>query len=299
MKLLYPTHMKEYELIDTGGFEKLERFGAYVIMRPESQAVWDKSLPSAEWKRRAHAVYTLGDNGESITGDNRDRGTWERKNNMPEQWMFSYSYADMRLALKLALTSFGHIGIFPEQSENWNYIHDTLHSFHMNTPRVLNLFAYTGAASLAAKSAGADVVHVDSVKHTVSWARENMEASGLSNIRWIVEDALKYAKREVNRGNSYNGIILDPPKYGRGPKGERWLLDMYINEIMGLCSQLLAKKNAFLLLNLYSMGYSAVIADNLIRSHFGRNIENEFGELYIADTFKKPLPLGVYSRFRR
>jgi 23S rRNA (cytosine1962-C5)-methyltransferase len=162
---------------------------------------------------------------------------------------------------------------------------------------VLNLFAYTGGASLAAKRAGADVVHVDSVKQVVSWARENMEASGLDNIRWIVDDALKFVKREVKRGNKYQGLILDPPAYGRGPDGEKWLLEENINELLKLCSQLLDKEQHFFILNLYSLGFSALIVDNLIEGNFGRMQHPEYGELYLADQFNKRLPLGVFYRF--
>jgi 23S rRNA (cytosine1962-C5)-methyltransferase len=164
-------------------------------------------------------------------------------------------------------------------------------------PNVLNLFAYTGIASLAAKTAGADVTHVDSVKQVINWSRENMELSGLNNIRWVVEDALKFVQREVRRGNKYNGLILDPPAYGRGPEGEKWLLEENLNDLLRLCAQLLKEKNFFFIINLYSLGFSALIVENLIKAHFGTQINHEFGELYISDSFDKKLPLGVFSRF--
>lgn len=218
---------------------------------------------------------------------------------MPEQWFIGYQYEEMNLKFRLGLTSFKHVGIFPEQAANWNYIYDTVKSFNVNEPKVLNLFAYTGGASIAAKSAGADVTHVDSVKQVITWSRENMEASGLDNIRWIVEDALKFCRREVKRGKKYNGIILDPPAYGRGPDGEKWVLEENIAEIMELCSNLLEEENAFLILNLYSMGFSAVIADNLIKSYFPDIKNCEYGELIVPEKSGKNLPLSIYARFKR
>jgi 23S rRNA (cytosine1962-C5)-methyltransferase len=163
---------------------------------------------------------------------------------------------------------------------------------------VLNLFAYTGGASLAAKTTGADVVHVDSVKPVVGWARENMEASGLDNIRWVVEDVMKYVRREVKRGNLYNGIILDPPAYGRGPDGEKWVLEEDINELIQHCTALLSPEKSFLVLNLYSMGFSALVANNLIDSFFSNVAFREYGEFYFPDHSGKKLPLGTFLRIR-
>lgn len=297
MNLLQPTCWTDYELIDSGDNEKLERFGKYVVRRPEPQAVWRKSLSEAEWERKADA-YFKKEKGK-VSQDGNDRGTWIQRKGMPDQWFIDYNYKEMRLRFRLGLTSFKHVGIFPEQAENWNFIYDTLRGMNVNEPKVLNLFAYTGGASIAAKSAGADVIHVDSVKQVISWSRENMEASGLDGIRWIVEDALKFCRREVKRGKKYNGIILDPPAYGRGPDGEKWVLEDNIAEIMNLCSELLEKDNSFLVLNLYSMGFSAVIADNLIKDYFPDVKECEFGELVISERSGKRLPLSVYARFRR
>lgn len=297
MNLLQPTCWTDYELIDSGDNEKLERFGKYVVRRPEPQAVWRKSLSEAEWETKADA-YFKKEKGK-VSQDGNDRGTWIQRKGMPDQWFIDYNYKEMRLRFRLGLTSFKHVGIFPEQAENWNFIYDTLRGMNVNEPKVLNLFAYTGGASIAAKSAGADVTHVDSVKQVISWSRENMEASGLDGIRWIVEDALKFCRREVKRGKKYNGIILDPPAYGRGPDGEKWILEDNIAEIMNLCSELLEKDNSFLVLNLYSMGFSAVIADNLIKDYFPDVRECEFGELVISERSGKRLPLSVFARFGR
>lgn len=287
----------DYELIDSGDYEKLERFGKYVIRRPEPQAVWRRSLPEAEWEVKADATFRK-EKGK-LSQDGNDKGVWIQKRGMPDQWFISYDYKEMHLKFRLGLTSFKHVGIFPEQAENWNFIYDTIQDIKEPEPRVLNLFAYTGGASIAAKSAGADVTHVDSVRQVITWSRENMEASGLDNIRWIVEDALKFCRREVKRGKKYHGIILDPPAYGRGPDGEKWVLEDNIAEIMALCSSLLEDKSSFLILNLYSMGFSSVIAENLIKDYFPDVRDCECGELIVPEQSGKNLPLSVYARFRR
>lgn len=297
MQLLEPNHWKEYELIDSGDYEKLERFGKYVLRRPEPQAVWRRSLPEREWHSLTDA-YFKKEKAKSST-DGNDRGEWILKKGMPEQWFINYEYKEMRLSFRLGLTSFKHVGIFPEQASNWNFIYDTLCSLMIKEPKVLNLFAYTGGASIAAKSAGADVTHVDSVKQVITWSHENMQASGLDNIRWIVEDALKFCRREVKRGKKYHGIILDPPAYGRGPDGEKWVLEENIAEVMSLCADLLDCSHSFLILNLYSMGFSSVIAENLIKDYFPDVDFCEYGELIVPDRAGRRLPLSVYARFVR
>lgn len=297
MVLLNPEYWTDYELIDSGNYEKLERFGKYVIARPEPQAVWRKTLTNQEWERISDAIFQHDKN--KIVLNENDRGKWIQKRGMPDQWFINYQYKDMKLKFRLGLTAFKHVGIFPEQAANWNFIYDTIHAIKEQPVSVLNLFAYTGGASLAAKSAGADVTHVDSVRQVVTWSRENMEASGLDNIRWVIEDALKFCRREVKRGKTYNGIILDPPAYGRGPDGERWILEENISELMELCSQLLSNHNSFLILNMYSMGFSSVIAENLIKDYFQYAGQCEYGELVIPDKSEKRLPLSIYARFRK
>ncbi len=297
MQLSEPFFWKEYELIDSGEYEKLERFGQYVVRRPEPQAVWRKSLDEAAWKSRTKAFFKK-EKGKS-TSDGNDRGEWICQKDMPDRWFINYQYKEMKLSFRLGLTSFKHVGVFPEQADNWNYIYDTLHGFKTDDSPVLNLFAYTGGASLAARSAGAEVTHVDSVKQVISWSRENMEASELNNIRWVVEDVMKYCRREAKRGKKYAGIILDPPAYGRGPDGEKWILEENIAELMSLCSELLREKDSFLILNLYSMGFSSVIAENLIKDYFPTVKKIEFGELVIPEQSGKRLPLSVYARFKR
>jgi 23S rRNA (cytosine1962-C5)-methyltransferase len=301
IQLLTPSHWKDYELIDTGGLEKLERFGKYTLARPEPQAVWEKALPETEWERLSHARYRRTRGIDPSKQEPGEKGDWKLKPGMPDQWMISYSYKGMHLKFRLGLTAFGHIGVFPEQAVNWNYIYDYLNASRVtrHASRVLNLFAYTGGASLAARAAGAEVVHVDSVKPVVTWAKEDMENSGLNGIHWVVEDALKFVRREVKRGNRYNGIILDPPAYGRGPEGEKWILQDSINEMVRACSQLLDPEPGFFILSLYSMGFSALIADSLSQSHFGIIPEQETGELYFTDRSGKKLPLGTFLRFKK
>jgi 23S rRNA (cytosine1962-C5)-methyltransferase len=289
IKQLSPTDWVDYELIDCGAFEKLERFGNYTIRRPEPQAVWKKSLSDQEWDKQADASF-------SRDKSHPEKGVWQKKGSMPDRWNISYQYGNMQLKFRLALTAFKHVGIFPEQAENWKFIYDQVKA---KTPgaKVLNLFAYTGGASLAAKAAGADLTHVDSVKQVIQWSRENMESSGLQDIRWVVEDALKFVKREVKRGNKYCGIILDPPAYGRGPDGEKWVLEEQIDELITLCAELLEQKDSFLILNLYSMGLSVLIAETLVKQHFKQDTAAEMGELYVQDKNNHSLPLGTFYRF--
>ncbi len=284
----------DYELIDSGDFEKLERWGKFVTVRPEPQAIWRKSLSESEWGDMATAVFRKDARSD-------DRGEWRVGRSMPPRWTVGFDYRDMHLRMRLGLTSFKHVGLFPEQAENWKFIYDTCSDMvaRGRRPRVLNLFAYTGGATLAARSAGVDVTHVDSVKQVVSWSRENMELSGLSDVRWIVDDALKFVRREVKRGNHYDGIILDPPAYGRGPDGEKWILEENIGEMLECCARLLAPRDSFLVLNLYSMGLSAMLSRSAVNQIFGRPAQEQFGELYFTDRGGKCLPLGVYYRFKR
>ena len=284
------TKFDDYCLIDTGDGEKLERFGGYTLRRPEPQAIWRKSMTEQQWQAAADASFMRDTRSE-------ERGEWRLKPNMPSRWHICYNYKDMHLKMRLGLTSFKHVGIFPEQAANWNFIYDSCKQ--IDNPKVLNLFAYTGGATLAARAAGADVTHIDSVKQVVTWSRENMESSNLQGIRWIVEDALKFVQREVRRGNRYNGIILDPPAYGRGANGEKWVLEENITQMLECCAELLEKQSAFLVLNLYSMGLSSTLARTAVRQCFGVPKEEECGELYFEDKAGKQLPLGTYYRFRR
>ena len=292
IQLVTPALWPEYELIDSGNFRKLERFGEFVLARPEPQAIWDKSMSDDAWEERAHASF-------SRDRQSPERGEWQTTPDMRDPWYVSFRQSGLNLKFKLALTAFKHVGLFPEQADNWTYIYDKIHalSAHVARPNVLNLFAYTGGASLAARQAGADVTHVDAVKPVISWARENMDHSELDNIRWVVEDAVKFVRREVRRGNHYNGIILDPPAYGRGPEGEKWVLEEHLNGLLKSCADLLDRTDFFFIINLYSLGFSSLIVDNLMGQIFGNVPNPEWGELAVTDQFQKRLPLGVFYRF--
>jgi len=289
MQLLTPQNFKDYELIDVGGFEKLERFGQYITIRPEPQAVWDKTLSNAEWEKRAHIKFISRSSSS---------GEWKKLKQMPDQWQMRYDInnSDASIKFRLGLTSFKHVGIFPEQASNWDFIYESIKKMTVPQPKVLNLFAYTGGASLAAKAAGADITHVDSIKQVVTWSKENMDISGLDNIRWVVEDALKFVKREEKRGNKYNGIILDPPAFGHGPNGEKWKLEDNINEMIAGVINLLDDKEHFMILNAYSLGFSSLIIENLLKKKAGKHLN--IGELYLQATEGNKLPLGVFGRFR-
>ncbi len=296
---LTPTNFSDYALIDCGNFWKLERFGQFITIRPEPQAVWDPSLPMSEWEKQAHVKFVPKSSSS---------GEWKKLKQMPDQWIIRYEKNNRlqnvkdtpetgEIRLRMGLTSFKHVGVFPEQAVNWDYINESIGRMKTGSPKFLNLFAYTGGASLAARAAGAETYHLDSIKQVVTWARENMELSNLDNIRWIVEDALKFVKREVKRGSKYNGIILDPPAYGHGPAGEKWKLEDNLNELMKNVLQLLDEKQHFLILNAYSLGFSSMILQNLVQQNF-KPRNTEIGELYLEDSFGKKLPLGAFARFR-
>ena len=312
MTIEYPSgQWQDYELIDSGNFEKLERFGRYCLIRPEPKALWDKTLSNNEWERAAHVKFAPGA-GFGRAGK-EDSGTWNFLKKMDDQWYIDYKgYAKEKwpgFSLRLGLTAFKHVGVFPEQAPNWEYIYcntkalvERANREGLPAPKVLNMFAYTGAASLAAKVAGADVTHLDSVRQVVTWARGNMEASHLDGIRWIIEDAMKFAKREAKRGNKYQGIILDPPAYGHGPDGERWKLDECLFEMMKAVSSILAPQNSFMVLNLYSNGFSALLGETVVNQAFGLKIgdaEVMSGELSLKDKFGKSLPLSIFVRLKR
>jgi 23S rRNA (cytosine1962-C5)-methyltransferase len=291
ISLLSPTHWKDYELIDCGDFEKLERFGNLILSRPEPQAVWKKTLSEQEWKKQTHIRFK----GRSATS-----GEWIKSaSQIPDRWNVSYTNDEVTINLRLGLTSFKHVGVFPEQAVNWDYISSSVKKFKTPNPKVLNLFAYTGAASLIAKAAGADTTHVDSIKQVVNWANENQELSNLKDVRWVVEDALKFVKRELKRGKKYNGIILDPPAFGHGPNGEKWKLEDHIQEMMQEVVQLLDEKEHFLILNTYSLGFSSVIVENLVKTSFPQVQNLETGELFLQATSGIKLPLGVFGKFNK
>ena len=296
----FPTQeWKDYELLDSGGGMKLEKFGGFVLARPEPKALWDKDMSEEQWGSMTHTRFTPGA-GFGKAGK-EDSGTWDRLRKMPDQWWIRYRNY---FSLRLGLTSFKHVGVFPEQAANWDYIFSQtsrIAASQETRPKVLNLFAYTGAASLAARKAGADVTHLDSVRQVVTWAHENQDRSGLDGIRWVVEDAMKFARREAKRGNVYQGIILDPPAYGHGPDGEKWKLDECLFDLMKDVGKILAPQNSFMVLNLYSNGFSAALGETVVRQalSLSPDFPLDSGELALMDSFGKVLPLSIFVRLRR
>lgn len=290
LQLLTPLHWKDYELLDCGKAEKLERFGELVLIRPEPQAIWDKGLQEKEWERLADIRFRP----KSAT-----TGNWiKKKPSLPDRWLIHYQTQDLDLRFRLALTAFKHVGIFPEQAVNWDYIASSLKKLRSPEPKFLNLFAYTGGASLAARQAGAVTTHVDSIKQVVNWGNENMKHSGLEDIRWIVDDAIKFVKREIRRGKKYHGIILDPPAYGHGPKGEKWKLEDHINDLVKEIVGLLDENEHFLILNTYSLGFSALVVKNLLEAAMPGS-RSDIGELYLGAGTGSRLPLGVWGRISK
>lgn len=231
---------KEYELIDSGDGAKLEKFGKLVLDRPESSAVWEKKQAFKEWDKAS----------ASFESTSKAAGFWKQNGKVPDSWTLGYASEEnpkLRIKFKLETTRFKHVGVFPEQASNWEYLAEKLNE----GDKLLNLFAYTGGASLAAKCVGADVTHVDAIRQVINWTRENMEMSGLTGIRWVVEDALKFLRREVKRGNKYTGVVLDPPTWGLGPKNEKWKLEHSLVEIVELVSQVV-EPGGFVVMNTYS-----------------------------------------------
>lgn len=293
-KLLHPSSWTDYELLDSGDFEKLERFGEYVLIRPEPQALWQRSLHEREWQKRAHARFDR-EQKDKFRFSDEVKGGWSKNTGMPDSWHIGYRYGDLKLTLRLALTGFGHVGIFPEQGSNWNFIYDTIRKWKVPQPRVLNLFAYTGAASVVARAAGAEVVHCDASRPGLNWANQNMQLNHLSDIRWVYEDAFKFVRREGKRGNHYNGIIMDPPPYGRGPSGEKWSLQEQLDELIRMSSEILERRDAFFILSTYAAGLSPLVGLNVAQAWFEPS-HAEYGEFFLKADNGRHLPMGTFLR---
>ena len=287
MEILVTEPSKDYELIDSGEGEKIERYGNFVLSRPDPQAIWPKRLPKKIWDS-AHGVFL---------GSEKTRPGWKLSSKMPERWPIEMG----ELKFWVRPSPFKHTGVFPEQSENWRWVSEIIkNSGH--TPAVLNLFGYTGGATLASLLLGASVVHVDSSKVAITWAKDNVELSGFSEkpVRWILEDTLSFVRREVRRGNKYDGIILDPPAFGRGAKGEIWKIEKNLPELLELCFELLPGAPLFFLLNGYASGYSAISYKNNLfplTARYGGEIS--FGELSIRESGDdcRLLPAGIFARW--
>ena len=282
------TGWKEYEVLDTGDGEKLERWGDVILRRPDPQTIWPKADPQM-WEK-ADAVYHRSEKGG---------GQWEFRKTLPERWTLRWE----DLGFYVRPTGFKHTGLFPEQEANWRWMGKILRESGRTDVRVLNLFGYTGGATVACAAAGARVTHVDAAKGMVQWAKENRQLSGLpeTSCRWIVEDALAFVRREIRRGNRYDGILMDPPSYGRGPSGEVWKLE---NELYGLvetCSQALSDEPLFFLINSYTTGFQASVLSNMI----GKCVTPRYGgwtdsqELCLPVRTGGVLPCGASGRWER
>lgn len=283
------TASSDYELLDSGDGEKLERFGSVVLSRPDPQALWKKNLPDTEWKK-ADFEFSRTEAG----------GEWKsRKGKELQKW--DINFGGLKLGIKP--TAFKHTGLFPEQSTNWDWMRHAITSSGRSNVNVLNLFAYTGGATLACAQVGAKVVHIDGSKSAVQWARDNAELSGLSEkpIRWILEDARVFVGREVKRGNKYDAIIMDPPAFGHGANKEIWKIEEHFMSLIEECIQLLSDEPLFFVVNGYSAGYSAIAYENalegLVKKYGGKV---EIGELTLEETgSKRLLPCGIFARWSR
>ncbi|SFV34776.1 class I SAM-dependent methyltransferase [Hyphomicrobium facile] len=295
----------DYALLDSGLGRKLERFGKIVVDRPEPQALWQPKLGKSEWAK-ANAVF-------SASGEDDEKGKWRIDKPVPDAW-------PVRLALPRSpksdnakggthgvtmlckLAGLWHLGLFPEQEPHWRWMLDHLASVKGETPRVLNLFGYTGAASLLAAEAGAEVTHVDASKKAIQWGKENQEASklGAAKIRWLLDDAAKFAARDVRRGKTYHMIIVDPPKFGRGPEGEIWDLFQNLPALLGDLAKLLAPQNAAMVLTIYAIRASSLAFDQLMRERLhGRSGEFDSGELAIRSGAGPLVPTSLFVRWKQ
>lgn len=283
---------KDYEVIDTCSGEKCERWGDYILVRPDPQVIWDTGHHNPAWKKKSGHYHR----------SNKGGGEWEFRN-LPEEW--SITYRDLTFNLKPF--SFKHTGLFPEQAVNWDWCAQKIKEATREKGRqlkVLNLFAYTGGATISAAAAGAAVTHVDASKGMVTWAKENALSSGLSNapIRWLVDDCVKFVEREIRRGNTYDGIIMDPPSYGRGPKGEIWKIEESIYPFIQLTAKLLSKDSVFFLINSYTTGLQPAVLSYMINTaivpQFGGRVEAEEIGLPVTES-GLILPCGASGRWCR
>lgn len=282
------TEWKDYECIDAGDGEKLESWKGIILRRPDPQAIWHADKDNKLWKN-VDGHYIRSSSGG---------GNWDFKKKLPDFWTVQYK----SLTFKVSPTNFKHTGLFPEQATNWDYIIDKIKNAERPI-KVLNLFAYTGGATVAALSAGASVVHVDAAKGMVQWAKENVKLSGLENssIRYIVDDCLKFVEREYRRGNKYDVIIMDPPSYGRGPNGEVWKFEKNIYMLITSCLKIMSDRPLFMLINSYTTGISSIVLENILKKTVLEKYPTakiDCGEIGLPITKDNlVLPCGIYGRF--
>lgn len=271
---------KDFELLDSGNGRRLERWGTVILSRPDPQAIWQPHLPKREWDK-ADAVFDL---------------RWNLKNNMPQPWRVTWN----NTTLLAKLTPFKHTGIFAEQAANWEWMTEKLNSKNQKL-KILNLFGYTGAASVVLAQAGCFVTHVDASKPAIAWAKENQAANNLSNdsIRWILDDAAKFVAREVKRGSEYHGILLDPPAFGHSPSGKTWKFAEDVPGLLENCAKLLSPDAKFLLINAYATNSSAIALGNLLEDTLGNKKGHlEYGELCLKQTDGRMLSTGIFARWK-
>ncbi len=279
---------EDYECIDASCGEKYERWGQYYLLRPDPQVVWDHGNLEEKYKDQIHAVYHRS---------NKGGGSWENRKSIPASWMISYK----GLQFHIKQMGFKHTGLFPEQAVNWDFMMNKIQKSGREI-KVLNLFAYTGGATVACLSAGAHVTHVDSSRGMVDWCKENVSSSGYQgdHVRYIVDDVVKFVQREIRRGNHYDAIIMDPPSYGRGANGEVWDIEKSLNYLVTLCMELLSDHPLFFLINSYTTGMSSMVLENLLKmtipKQLGGNISCGEVGLPIREN-NLVLPCGIYGRW--
>lgn len=284
--LLIAEEWQDFKLLDTGNYEKIEQWGKYILRRPDPQAIWPQS-DAKQWKNY-HGYYYRSNTGG---------GHWSVKN-FPEEWTISYK----GLRFYIRPTGFKHTGLFPEQAVNWDFMMNKIKSAQREI-KVLNLFAYTGGATVACAAAGASVTHVDAAKGVVTWAKENLQLSGLgqANVRFIVDDVIKFVEREIRRGNKYDAIIMDPPVYGRGTTKEVWKIEEKLVELVQLTLQILSDDPLFYLINSYTSAFSSIVLHNVLMTTLNQRHPGTVlsGELGLKATNGLVLPCGIFSRWER
>ncbi len=291
MTILTTPGLDGYSLLDSGNGRRLEKFGKFLLSRPDPQCIWLPTLPQKEWDS-ADAVYVK-------TDEKGAKGKWLQKNPLPEKWLMKYQ----EITFFARLTAFKHTGIFPEQVIQWDFIRERIKNAQPQDKKIkiLNLFGYTGIASLVCASMGAEVTHVDASRPAINWARENQEASNLTNkpIRWILDDVVKFVEREVRRGNIYDGLIMDPPIYGHGPDGEVWNFPVSFPKLLHDTRKILSSHPLFIIINAYAMSMSSLMLENVLQDAVGDIPgEIEVGEIALQEkSGKRLLSTGIFARF--
>ncbi|MBI3486463.1 class I SAM-dependent methyltransferase [Candidatus Daviesbacteria bacterium] len=326
MKILASNSLSDYELLDSGDGKRLERFGKFVLVRPDPQIIWKPKLAKSKWQK-ADAIYSTSSPNSPKSPN--IRGIWKRVKNIPEKWVINYQ----DISFQIKLSPFKHTGVFPEQAVHWEWINELIQKRlqrgdskrgaplsprsaseevewgcelagpRLDQPNILNLFGYTGIASLVAAKAGAKVTHVDGSYPTIGWARENQKLSNLEGkpIRWILDDCLKFVQRELKRGVKYDGILMDPPIYGHGPKGEVWDFNKNFPELLDICTQLLSPNPLFVIVNAYAISSSSLMLENILKDFVGSlGGQIESGELALKESSgNRLLSTGIFARWTK